>query len=161
MNQTGRNRASLRFTSDYFRSILDAVHQEGPCANTVYSNTFDLKQGIIYLYHWHQFDEVVTIDVATEITKAASPARIRDLFSQKTVDQALKEYLAYQKKIADWERVLWAWLVLAAGSSVGLIWNFAGRPRVTWRQRLVWVPVVACFGPFGLPACPSVFRGRI
>jgi len=137
-------------TADYFRSILDSVHQEGPSANTVYSNAFDLKHGIIYLYHWHQFDEVVTLNVAEEIAKAPSPTPIRDLFSQDTIDQALKEYLAYQKKIAAWENVLWVWLILAAGSLVVLIWDFAHGPRVLWRLRLVWVLVVAFFGPLGL-----------
>ena len=137
-------------TADSFRSILDSVHQEGPSANTVYSNAFDLKHGIIYLYHWHQFDEVVKLNVAEEINKAPSPTRIRDLFSQKTVDQALKEYLAYQKKITAWENVLWAWLILAAGSVVILIWRFTHGTRVLWRLRLVWVLIVAFFGPLGL-----------
>ena len=137
-------------TVDYFRSILDSVHQEGPSANTVYSNTFDLKHGIIYLYHWHQFDEVVKLNVSEEINKAPSPTRIRDLFSQKTVDQALKEYLAYQKKITAWKNVLWAWLILAAGSVVILIWRFTHGTRVLWRLRLVWVLIVAFFGPLGL-----------
>ena len=137
-------------TADSFRSILDSVHQEGPSANTVYSNAFDLKHGIIYLYHWHQFDEVVKLNVSEEINKAPSPTRIRDLFSQKTVDQALKEYLAYQKKITAWKNVLWAWLILAAGSVVILIWRFTHGTRVLWRLRLVWVLIVAFFGPLGL-----------
>jgi len=137
-------------TADYFRSILDAVHQEGPSANTVYSNVFDLKLGIIYLYHWHQFDEVVTLNVAEEIAKAPSPTRIRDLFSKDTVGQALKEYLTYQEKIAAWENMLWVWVILVAGSFVVLIWDFAHGPRVLWRLRLVWMLVVACFGPLGL-----------
>ena len=137
-------------TPDYFRSILDAVHQEGPFANTVYSNVFDLKHGNIYLYHWHQFAEVVTLDVAEEIAKAPSPARIRDLFSEDTVDKAYKEYQSYKKKIDSWENVIWVWLILAAGSLVVLIWNFAHGPQEFWRFRLVWVLVVAIFGPLGL-----------
>ena len=72
-------------TVDYFRSLLDAVHQEGPSVNTVYSNIFDLKNGIIYLYHWHQFYEVAKLDVENELLKAPSPTRIRALFSQETV----------------------------------------------------------------------------
>ena len=137
-------------TADCFRSILDAVHQEGPSVNTVYSNAFDLKHGIIYLYHWHQFDEVVKLNVAEEITKAPSPTRIRDLFSQDTVDQASKEYQAYQKKITAWENLLWAWLILAAASLVVLIWDLTHGTRVLWRMRMVWVLIVALFGPLGL-----------
>jgi len=137
-------------TADCFRSILDSVHQEGPSANTVYSNTFDLKHGIIYLYHWHQFGEVVKLNVAEEINKAPSPTRIRDLFSQKTVDQALKEYLTYRKKITAWENVLWAWLIMAAGSVAILIWRFTHGTQVFWSLRMVWVLIVAFFGPLGL-----------
>jgi len=137
-------------TADCFRFILDSVHQEGPSVNTVYSNTFDLKHGIIYLYHWHQFGEVVKLNVAEEIYKAPSPTRIRDLFSQKTVDQALKEYLTYRKKITAWENVLWAWLIMAAGSVVILIWHFTRGTRVFWSLRMIWVLIVAFFGPLGL-----------
>jgi len=135
---------------DCFRSILGTVHQEGSSANTVYSDAFDLKHGIIYLYHWHQFNEFIKINVAEEINKTPSPTRIRDLFSQKTVDQALKEYLAYKKKITACENVLWAWLILAAGSVVILIWRFTHGMRVLWRLQLVWVLIVAFFGPLGL-----------
>ena len=137
-------------TADHFRSILDAVHQGGPSVNTVYSNIFDLKYGIIYLYHWYQFDEVVKLNVAEEIARAPSPTRIRDLFSQETVDQASNEYLAYQKKITPWKNVSWAWLLLAAGSFVVLIWDLAHGTQAPWGIRLVWVLVVALFGPFGL-----------
>jgi predicted choloylglycine hydrolase len=85
-------------TVEYTASILDAVHAEGAKVNTLYSNVFDLKNGIIYLYYWHQFDEVVTLIVADEIAKNPDPTRIKDLFSQKTVDQASREYSEYQTK---------------------------------------------------------------
>ena len=48
-------------TMDYFKSILDACHVEGPGGNTLYSNVFDLKNGVIYLYHWHQFYETAML----------------------------------------------------------------------------------------------------
>ncbi|MBU7012051.1 MAG: hypothetical protein HXS46_15310 [Theionarchaea archaeon] len=85
-------------TIDYSVSILDAVHAEGASSNTLYSNLFDLKAGTIYLYYWHQFDEVVTLSVEEEITKGYSPTRISDLFSPETVDQALSEHQNYQKE---------------------------------------------------------------
>jgi len=139
-------------TVNNFRSILDAVHQEGPLVNTVYSTIFDLKNGIIYLYHWHQFDEVVTLNVAEELARAPSPTRIRDLFSQKTVNQASKEYLAYQKEIAPWKNASWAWLLLATVSFVMLIWDLIHYTKAPWGIRLVWLLGVALFGPFGLIA---------
>ena len=85
-------------TVDSFRSILDAVHVESAAGNTLYSNVFDLKKGIVYLYYWHQFDEVVTLKVADEITKKPKPRRIRELFSKKTVKKAEEEFRNYKKR---------------------------------------------------------------
>jgi tetratricopeptide (TPR) repeat protein len=68
-------------TVEYCASILDAVHAEGAYVNTLYSNIFDLKKGTIYLYFWHQFDEVVTLNVQEELAKNTFPTQIKDLFS--------------------------------------------------------------------------------
>ena len=145
-------------TVDHFRSILNAVHQKGPLVNTVYSNVFDLRDGIIYLYHWHQFDEVVTLNVAEELARAPSPTRIRDLFSQETVNRASNEYLAYQKKMTPWKNAIWAWLLLTAGSFALLIWDLERSTQTPWGMRLAWLFVVALFGPFGLIAYVYSYR---
>lgn len=98
-------------TVEYFRSILDAVHAEGPSSNTLYSNIFDLKHGTIYLYYWHQFDEVVTLNVAEEVAENPSPTRIEDLFSQEPVE---KDSIEYQEDQGEEEGVcLGTTLVLA------------------------------------------------
>jgi len=75
--------------------VLNEVHQEGRDLNTLYSNIFDLKQGIIYLYYWHQFDEVFEIDVANWINLNTEPTRIENLFKQETVDKANTEFKRY------------------------------------------------------------------
>jgi pimeloyl-ACP methyl ester carboxylesterase len=85
-------------TVDSFKSILDACHVEGAVGNTLYSNVFDLKNGVIYLYHWHQFDETAVLKVADEIAKKQSPTRIKDLFSEETVKRAEDEYKKYKEK---------------------------------------------------------------
>ncbi|NMH89008.1 carcinine hydrolase/isopenicillin-N N-acyltransferase family protein [Flavivirga algicola] len=78
---------------DYFKSILDSVHEEGVFNNTLYSNIFDLKNGIIYLYHWHQFDEVAVLKVNEELAKGSINIRIKDLFSQETARNASRAYI--------------------------------------------------------------------
>ena len=83
-------------TVNYFASILDAAHVESARGNTLYSNVFDLKNGVIYLYYWHQFDEVVTLKVAEEIAKEGAPIRIKELFSRKTVKKAADEHEKYR-----------------------------------------------------------------
>lgn len=85
-------------TVDYFRNILDAAHVESAVGNTLYSNVFDLKNGVIYLYYWHQFEEVATLNVAEEIARKPKPTRIKDLFSRETVRQAEEELQNYKKK---------------------------------------------------------------
>ncbi|WP_367388476.1 hypothetical protein [Lewinella sp. LCG006] len=75
-------------TPDYFKAILESVHQKGVFNRTLYSNIFDLKNGIVYLYHWHQFEEVVVLNVEQELAKEEYVVRIKDLFSQKTVNKA-------------------------------------------------------------------------
>ncbi len=86
------------------------------------------------------------------MASAPSPTRIEDLFSQETVDQASKEYLAYQKKITAWKNVAWVWFFLAAGSLVVLIWDLAHGTQALWGVRIIWVLVVALFGPLGFIA---------
>ena len=51
---------------DLFRRILAATHQEGG-STTQYSNIFDLKARVMYLYHFHNFENVVRIDLAEEL----------------------------------------------------------------------------------------------
>jgi hypothetical protein len=75
-------------TSDYFKEILKSVHQKGIFNRTLYSNIFDLKNGIVYLYHGHQFEEVVVLNVGEELAKEDYMVRIKDLFSQQTVNNA-------------------------------------------------------------------------
>jgi hypothetical protein len=84
----------------YFQTILDDVHVEGPDQNTLYSNIFDLRNGVIHLYYWHQYDEVVTLNVAEKIEKGIPPTRLSDLFSQKIVERAAGEHQQYLTRAA-------------------------------------------------------------
>jgi len=85
-------------TVEYLASILNAVHEEGKNLNTLYSNIFDLKNGVVYLYYWHQFDYVVTLDVAEVIARRPQPAQIKTLFPKEIVEQATTEYENYQTR---------------------------------------------------------------
>lgn len=82
-------------TVELFQKILDSVHVEGDVNNTLYSNIFDLNTGTVYLYFWHQFSEVITLDVEEEIAKASPVRQIRDLFSERTITKAQNEYRRY------------------------------------------------------------------
>jgi len=68
-------------TVDDFRGILAASHQEGRIS-TIYSNIYDLKAGLVHLYHFHNFEEVVTIDLAAELAKGRHEVEIASLFPE-------------------------------------------------------------------------------
>jgi hypothetical protein len=72
--------------------VLDAVHFEGSAVNTLYSNIFDVTNGDIYLYFFHQFEEVVKLNLEEELAKGRHAYRISDLFTQEVVDDAFDEY---------------------------------------------------------------------
>ena len=84
---------------DSVRDILEAVHQEGANNNTLYSNIFDLRNGVIYLYYWHQYGEIVSLDVKDEISKGAAIVAVRDLFPEETQAVAALEFGRYQGEI--------------------------------------------------------------
>ena len=64
---------------DLCRRVLSATRQESPAA-TVYSTIYDLQGGLIHLYHFHDFENVVVIDVAKELSKGARKVELSSLF---------------------------------------------------------------------------------
>lgn len=63
------------------RKILSATHQEGKPL-TVYSNIYDLKNGIIYIYQLRNFDEVVVMNLSEELQKGQRCLELSSLFGQ-------------------------------------------------------------------------------
>jgi hypothetical protein len=64
---------------DVCRRVLAATHQEQPAA-TLYSNVYDLEEGIVYLYHFHNYENVVQIDLEEELAKGAHTVELKSLF---------------------------------------------------------------------------------
>lgn len=56
--------------------VLAGTHQEGNSA-TQYSNIHDLTARVMYLYHFHNFEKVVRIDLAGELRKGPHKMEIR------------------------------------------------------------------------------------
>lgn len=80
---------------ELFRSILYATHYEdysGSLVTTLYSYICDLKKGDIYIYHFHNFDEVVKINLQEELKKGERYQSIISLFSQESF--ASKRYIS-------------------------------------------------------------------
>ena len=71
-------------TVDLFRDICDATHAEGP-GPTVLSTVHDLRSGDIYIYDFHNYNEVVTVNGFDLIREGERYSRIRDYFHQITL----------------------------------------------------------------------------
>lgn len=71
------------------RDVLATTRQNGQ-APTQYSNVYDLKQGLIYLYHFHNYQEVVCLDLAEELKKGAHEIDLPSLFSENKAFNTFK-----------------------------------------------------------------------
>jgi len=66
---------------DSFKRMLASVHQEGTYP-TQYSNIFDPVNLKMYLYHFHNFENEVEIDVLEELEKGEHILEIPELFPE-------------------------------------------------------------------------------
>ncbi|MFC2155093.1 hypothetical protein ACFLRB_01200 [Acidobacteriota bacterium] len=73
-----------------FGSILSATHQDGKYP-TQYSNIYDLKKGVVYLFYYHNFNEFVEIDLKHELTKGHRSYDLPLLFSKTEMLAPLPE----------------------------------------------------------------------
>ncbi|AZA79977.1 hypothetical protein EG347_22055 [Chryseobacterium sp. G0186] len=64
---------------EFLKKILDKTHQEGEL-NTLYSTICDLKNGIIYVYLFHDYNTVYTIDLKSELKKGYRIENLADHF---------------------------------------------------------------------------------
>ena len=64
---------------DLIRDVLEKTHQEG-AGLTVYSNIYDLKNGVISLYYLRNFKDVVVLDLAEELEKGERRVDLSSLF---------------------------------------------------------------------------------
>ena len=67
-----------------FKDILNATHQEGQFP-TLYSNIYNLNDGLVYLYQEHFYDEVVIIDLKKGLQLGDRTYKIKSQFSQLSI----------------------------------------------------------------------------
>ena len=63
-----------------FRDILNATHQEGQYP-TLYTNIYDLQNGMVYLYYNHYYDEVIKFDLQEGLNRGSRIYNIPPLYS--------------------------------------------------------------------------------
>jgi hypothetical protein len=74
---------------DLCKRVLAATHNEGTTP-TVYSNVYDLKKRIVYLYYFHNFQNVVKIDLAEELKKGARRMDLPALFPRMFIAEVFR-----------------------------------------------------------------------
>jgi hypothetical protein len=75
------NNGADNLSVDFCASVLDAVHQEGAYP-TQYSTVYDLKNQLIYVYYYHNFNQVKVFDLSEELLLGYHAYSIPDLFEK-------------------------------------------------------------------------------
>ena len=88
---------------DLCRRVLSATHQEGEFP-TLYSNVHDLRRGLVYLYHFHDFERPVVIDLAGELAKGPHVVEIASLFEPSFAFDEFRRTVADNVARAESER---------------------------------------------------------
>lgn len=70
-------------SAELMRDIMDAVHLEDEYP-TQYTTVYDLKAGLIYLYHFHNYSEVVIFNLEEELAQGYQAHSVMDLFPENT-----------------------------------------------------------------------------
>jgi hypothetical protein len=81
-----------------FKTILDETHQHG-VDPTVFSNIYDLKNREIYIYNFHNFSEVVKLNVDEELQKGENYYNLPELFHQVHLDSPINAQAIFSQSI--------------------------------------------------------------
>lgn len=72
-------------TVDYFTEICDATHSEGLYSYTIYSNVYDLVNGVVYLYYLHDFSKVKVFNLSEDMSLGFNSFYMSDLFNENNI----------------------------------------------------------------------------
>jgi len=85
-------------SADVVRGVLDAVHASGD-VNTLYSNVYDLTEQIVYLYFFHDFEQVIALDLETELEQGFRVLDIASFFPSNATAEAWSEPKLAQRTV--------------------------------------------------------------
>ena len=68
---------------DYFMDICNATHSEGLYSYTIYSNVYDLIDGVVYLYYMHDYSKVKVFNLSREMSYGFQSYFMSDLFDNE------------------------------------------------------------------------------
>jgi hypothetical protein len=83
---------------DYFKTLLKNTSQQGK-TGTLYSNIYDLKRGLIYVYLYRNFDEVYVIDLKKELSKGYRVEALSSHFKKRPeFEQLVKNHPEFNRE---------------------------------------------------------------
>jgi|GEM_PF-1038585 len=96
--------SSREISTDLFRSICDAVHLEGSSGSsdsspTSLSTAYDVKNGNLFVYYFHYFEEVLVFNVFEEIAKGENYYNIPECYHQIQLKSPLKGELVNSSSV--------------------------------------------------------------
>jgi hypothetical protein len=72
---------SKDISTDLFRSVCDAVHQGGTSPTSL-STVYDVANGYLFVYYFHNYEEVLVFNVYDELAKGEKYYRLPGFFRQ-------------------------------------------------------------------------------
>jgi len=102
LSQTGS------YSVELFRQILDATHQNQKYVQTVYSQIYDLKKGLIYLYLFHDFEKGIVLNLADELAKGPHMVSVASWFPEN------QDYAQWSSQLVDQWKSLYTYKIDAA-----------------------------------------------
>jgi hypothetical protein len=93
------------YSVELFRQILDATHQHQKYVQTVYSQIYDLKKGLIYLYLFHDFENGIVLNLADELAKGPHMVSVASWFPEN------QDYAQWSLQLVDQWKPLYAYKI--------------------------------------------------
>jgi hypothetical protein len=137
-------------------AIMEAVHVEKPDNWTLYSVVADLRERLVYVYFWFQYDAPIVLSIGEEIARAPDGRPLSSLFPPEIVEQGDKYFRMLMVRGSRCRVATYIWFGLVAISLAVLFL----RVKPDRRARCVSIPMVAVLGPIGLMVLLWVVRCR-
>lgn len=93
------------YSVELFRQILDATHQNQKYVQTVYSQIYDLKKGLIYLYLFHDFKKGIVLNLADELAKGPHMVSVASWFPEN------QDYAQWSSQLVDQWKPLYTYKI--------------------------------------------------
>jgi hypothetical protein len=131
---------------DDVTGVLDAAHVEDGASWTLESMAADLKNGVVYLYYYYQYDRPVILNVKEELTNPREAGALSQLFPEDVRETASKRYNKAVFKSRIFRIIGMSWIAAVFASIILMLTVFGNR-----KEKLrYWLPSVVFLGPIAL-----------